>query len=65
MLLPQAVKIALETKKHLVDNNLHDVTQVVRLDLPTHLLPAATPACSVMLLSQLVLQCMPQHCLQA
>lgn len=24
----QAVKIALETKKYLVDNNLHDVTQV-------------------------------------
>jgi hypothetical protein len=30
LLLPatQAVKIALETKKHLVDNNMHDVTQV-------------------------------------
>jgi hypothetical protein len=25
---PQAVKIALETKKYLVDNNLQDVTQV-------------------------------------
>lgn len=24
----QAVKIALETKKYLVDHNLHDVTQV-------------------------------------